>query len=202
MAKKEETKREKLNQGRAHVPHIDRTETIVSSFLERGEKHDLQHDAADESLKKKQQQQQNWMVTRTWKDLWDDRQAIYRAKEKPVEIYEPTSMEKLVAMVAYLAFFIPLLTKHNRTSGFVNFHMKQSINLAVSSIFLLTGYGLAIFIATIYIPPVWEDGNWPFYAALSLIWLLPTYIFFAGINNASKGEWKKLPLIGKEILTD
>jgi len=200
MAKKEETKREKLNQGRAHVPHIDRTETIVSSFLERGEKHDLQHDAADESPKKKQQQQ-NWMVTRTWKDLWDDRQAIYRAKEKPVETYEPTSMEKLVAIVTYMAFFVPLLTKHNKTSGFVNFHLKQSVNLAISSIFVLTGYGLAIFIATIYIPPT-ADESLPFYVALSLIWILPIYMIFTGIKNASQGEWKKLPLIGKEILTD
>jgi len=201
MAKKEDSKRERLNQGRANVPHIDRTETIVSSFLERGEKHDLQHDAAEEAPQV-QQKQQNWMVTRNWQDLWDDRQAIYRAKEKIVETYEPTSIEKLVAIVTYLAFFVPLLTKHNKTSGFVNFHMKQSVNLTISSIFVLTGYGLAIYLAAIYVPQFLpEDPVWV-YALISTIWLLPIYVLCAGIKNASEGAWKKLPLIGKEILAD
>jgi len=202
MTKREDAKRERLNQGRANAPHIDRTETIVSSFLERGEKHDLQHDAVEESPGNQQAKQQNWMVTRNWQDLWDDRQAIYRAKEKPIETYDPSSIEKLVAIITYLAFFVPLLTRHNKTSGFVKFHLKQSINLTISSIFVLTGYGLAIYLAAIYVPRFLpEDPAWV-YALLSTIWLLPIYVLFAGIKNASEGAWKKLPLIGKEILAD
>ncbi|MCL2606070.1 MAG: hypothetical protein FWD93_02165 [Coriobacteriia bacterium] len=210
---KEEQKRERLNTGHRSVEHIDRTETIVSSFLERGEKHDESHDAVEENnFKSNKVEPHQWMVTRTWSDYWDDRQAIYRAKEKPLKIYEPTSLEKLVAIVAYFAFFVPLLTRHNKTSGFVNFHMKQSINLVISSIFVLVGYGLAIYLAWIYIgagnTPVFLFGHhigyWEtfFFILLSSIWLLPIYMIFAGIKNASQGEWKKLPLVGKDILAD
>jgi uncharacterized membrane protein len=85
-----------------------------------------------------------------------------------------------MAIVAYIVFFIPLLTE-DRDKPFVKYHVKQ---------------GIVLFAA------------WIAAGILSMVpfigWMLAPYLSFAGLvltaigaRNAYKGEQKPLPLIGK-----
>ena len=178
------------------APHIERDRTIISTFLEAGEKEDLEKRTSDEPKEFNQ-----YKKPKTWMDYWEQREEIYRQKKKKqkIEIYEPEASEKLIALIGYFAFFVPILTGDNRKSGFVKFHMKQSINLLVTNMFVFVTFGVGILMLHVYMP---EGVNNTFYAVLSAIWLLPIYLIAAGMSNASNGKWKRLPLVGKDILDD
>jgi uncharacterized membrane protein len=85
-----------------------------------------------------------------------------------------------MAMVAYIAFFIPLLTE-DKNDPFVKFHVKQGLVLFVA-------WFAAGFVAMV-----------PFVGQmLSPILYLGALVLMAiGIFGASKGGQKPLPLIGK-----
>jgi len=85
-----------------------------------------------------------------------------------------------MAMVAYIVFFIPLLTE-SKDDPFVKFHIKQGLTLFVAWIAM----GFASMIPLI---------GWTLAPFLSLAMLA---LMVIGIMNASKGEKKPLPLIGK-----
>ncbi|MCL2746778.1 MAG: hypothetical protein FWE48_06815 [Coriobacteriia bacterium] len=164
-----------------------RDNTIVSTFLDLGEKHAIQEELGG-NLRKK---------PRSWLEYWDDRQAIYQEnKMEEIETYEPTAYERLMALVSYLAFFVPILTKDSQRSTFVSYHMKQSINLLITNLFFVTVYGLVIFLFSIYLP----DGPSLLYILLSVFWLFPIYLTGKGIANSSRGDWEPLPLIGKNLI--
>jgi len=199
------------------APHIDRDDTIVSAFLDRGEREEVQkrQDGEVRAVPK-------YPKTRSWEELWDDRHTIYWEKKvQHIETYEPTSVEKLFAMVGYLAFFVPMLVKSNRSSGFVRFHMKQSVNMLLFNLLFAVFYGLVIYVVGLilpssfyffglYVPEVLihlpGDGDLTsstaVFITLSVFWLLPIYLFWCGIANSSNGLWKPLPLIGKEFIAD
>ncbi len=85
-----------------------------------------------------------------------------------------------MAIIAYLVFFIPLLTE-DKNDPFVKFHVKQGIVLFVAMV-------AAGFFG--YIPLIgWFLAPWLSLAILVLLAI--------GIINASKGLEKPLPLIGK-----
>jgi len=84
-----------------------------------------------------------------------------------------------MAVVAYILFFIPLLTK-DKDDPFVKYHVRQGFVL------FLTGCIVAVIS---YIPPM----RW-------FSWLLNIgmlVLFIIGILNAVAGKEKQLPLIGK-----
>ncbi len=85
-----------------------------------------------------------------------------------------------MAIVAYIVFFIPLLTE-DKNDPFVKFHVKQ---------------GLALFVAWIAVSFVSMIPfiGWTLSPVLSLGMLA---LMGAGIYHAYKGEQKSLPLIGK-----
>ena len=85
-----------------------------------------------------------------------------------------------MAVVAYIVFFIPLLTE-DRNDPFVKFHVKQGLTLFVTWI-------AAGFVSLI---PFIGQALAPF---LSLAMLA---LMGLGIYRAHKGEQKPLPLIGK-----
>ena len=85
-----------------------------------------------------------------------------------------------MAMVAYIVFFIPLLTE-SKDDPFVKFHIKQGLTLFVAWIAM----GFASMIPLI---------GWTLAPFLSLAMLA---LMVIGIMNAGKGEKKPLPLIGK-----
>ncbi len=94
---------------------------------------------------------------------------------------EDAEKNKAMAIIAYIIFFIPLLAA--RDSKFAMYHANQGLNL-----FLLAVAGNIIL------------GIIPFLGWFLMATIFPIVIFvFAimGIINASKGEMKPLPLIGK-----
>lgn len=95
----------------------------------------------------------------------------------------PSPKEKNIGMaiVAYLLFFVPLLTEA-KNDPFVKYHVKQGLVLFLSWVVLsVVGWILPWFLAWIRI-----------FLSLGLVVLL-----IIGIMNAAKGEQKPLPLIGK-----
>jgi len=85
-----------------------------------------------------------------------------------------------MAMVAYVVFFIPLLTQ-DKNDPFVKFHIKQGITLFVA-------WMAAWFVSMVPII------GWTLAPFLSLAMLALAGI---GIYRAHRGEQKPLPLIGK-----
>ena len=106
--------------------------------------------------------------------------------QKETQFQNPSKKEKNtgMAIVAYIIFFIPLLTEA-KNDLFVKYHVKQ---------------GLVVFIGWIV---MWIIGNflgYGFYVGWILARLLNLFLFvlvIIGIINAIKGEKKPLPIIGK-----
>ncbi len=85
-----------------------------------------------------------------------------------------------MAVVAYIIFFIPLLTDA-KNDPFVKFHVKQSLVLFI-------GYIIEMFVGAI------PFLGWIIAPLLGIFLLI---MFIIGIMNALKGEQKPLPIIGK-----
>ncbi|MCD6232872.1 DUF4870 domain-containing protein [bacterium] len=89
-----------------------------------------------------------------------------------------------MAIVAYILFFIPLLT-NAKNDPFVKYHVKQGLALFITAI------AAAIINQFLFLIPFLGWG---------LSWLIGFFVFalfIVGVSNASKGEQKPLPLIGK-----
>ena len=100
--------------------------------------------------------------------------------EKATKKEENTAM----AIVAYILFFIPLLTDA-KNDPFVKYHIKQGLAL------FITAVAVVIIDQFLFLIPFLGWG-------LSLlIGLFVFVLFIIGVLNASKGEQKPLPLIGK-----
>jgi len=88
-----------------------------------------------------------------------------------------------MAVIAYILFFVPLLTGDAQKDSFVKFHTKQ---------------GLVLFILMVLINMV----GWimPFFFWVSISWILSLGSFvllIIGIVNAANGKQEPLPIIGK-----
>jgi len=86
-----------------------------------------------------------------------------------------------MAIVAYILFFIPLLTD-SKNDPFVKYHVKQGLGLFIC--------GVAVSILSWILP-------WYFRWIVNLLSLGVFILFVIGVIAASKGEEKPLPLIGK-----
>lgn len=87
-----------------------------------------------------------------------------------------------MAVIAYIIFFIPLLTGDAKKDPFVNYHVKQ---------------GLVLFLLAVAINIV--GMILPFYFWWSISWLLSLGILalcIIGIMNAVNGKQVPLPVIG------
>lgn len=103
------------------------------------------------------------------------------AASTPQPNKEDVEKNKAMAVIAYIIFFIPLLAA--RDSKFAMYHANQGLNL-----FLLAVVGNIVL------------GVIPFLGWFLMATIFPIVIFvfvILGIVNASKGEMKPLPLIGK-----
>lgn len=94
---------------------------------------------------------------------------------------EDAEKNKVMAIIAYIIFFVPLLAA--RDSKFAMYHANQGLNL-----FLLA---VAVSIVGAVIPFLGWFIILPFGHLAVLIFAI------MGIVNASKGEMKPLPLVGK-----
>ncbi|MBU0722307.1 hypothetical protein KKA93_02525 [Patescibacteria group bacterium] len=86
-----------------------------------------------------------------------------------------------MAIVAYILFFIPLLTEA-KNDPFVKYHVKQGLLLFI-------GWVVANIIASIL--------PWSLLWIDSLLYLALVVLMVIGIMTAAKGEQKPLPVIGK-----
>lgn len=99
---------------------------------------------------------------------------------------------KTMAILAYILFFIPLLTGAHKSSPFAKFHTNQGTVLFIAGVAWSIVYSILAFILA-FIPYI----GW----ALAMLIGLLSFIFLVfaimGIVNAVNGVMKPLPLIGK-----
>jgi len=100
---------------------------------------------------------------------------------------------KGMAVVAYILFFIPLITGDHKKSPFVLFHTNQGTVLFISSITL--SIVSSIFVTILY------QLHLRFLAGiigliLPLVSIMIFVLFIIGIVNAVNGRMKPLPVIG------
>ncbi len=88
---------------------------------------------------------------------------------------------KGMAILAYIIFFIPMLTEA-KDSKFAMFHANQSLVLLVAGFVGVFVSGLIPILGWFLLGPV-----------ISIAWIV---FLILGILNASKGEMRELPLIG------
>ena len=98
------------------------------------------------------------------------------------------SKNTTMAALAYVLFFIPLLTE-SKSDPFVKFHVKQSLVLLIVSI----GWSLCSrFFA--YLPVIgWIVGG----LVGTVISILLLILWIKGLMNALNGKQEELPVIGK-----
>lgn len=88
-----------------------------------------------------------------------------------------------MAVIAYILFFVPLLTGDAKKDPFVKYHVKQ---------------GLVLFLLAVLIQVV--GCIIPFYFWLTISWLLSLCVLvllILGIVNAVNGKQEPLPVIGR-----
>ncbi len=88
-----------------------------------------------------------------------------------------------MAIVAYILFFVPLLTGDAKKDPFVKYHVKQ---------------GLVLFLFAVLVSIV--NMIIPFYFWFTLNWILSLcelILLIVGIINAANGKQEPLPVIGK-----
>jgi len=88
-----------------------------------------------------------------------------------------------MAVIAYILFFVPLLTGDAKKDAFVKYHTKQ---------------GLVLFLLVVLINVI----GWviPFYIWFSISWILglgTLVLLILGIVNAVNGKEEPLPVIGQ-----
>jgi uncharacterized membrane protein len=101
---------------------------------------------------------------------------------------------KGMAILAYILFFIPLLTGDHKTSPFVKYHTNQAIVLWLAAIVCFIAITILISIFAFIIPwGLWRIIRILFY----LLRYAPLVLGILGIINAANGQMKPLPVIGK-----
>jgi uncharacterized membrane protein len=103
-----------------------------------------------------------------------------------------------MAVVAYILFFVPLLTGDYKKSPFVKFHANQGTVLFLAALAYGIAYGiLSRVLVGIFLSSV---SSWGFVSAvgwlMGLLWLAPLALCVLGIVNAATGKVQRLPVIG------
>jgi uncharacterized membrane protein len=96
-----------------------------------------------------------------------------------------------MALVAYMFFPIPMITKDTERSEFVRYHVNQSLVLFLANLTFALVYLFAA--VTLYYS---GDSKWASWL-LSFTWILPVTMWGLGIRNVYHKEMKPLPLIGR-----
>jgi len=87
-----------------------------------------------------------------------------------------------MAVIAYILFFVPLLTGDAKKDEFVKFHTKQGLVLFIASLALGIIFGI--------VPFLWFTLNW-------LLQLGILVLLIIGVVNAVNGKKEPLPIIGQ-----
>ena len=107
---------------------------------------------------------------------------------------------KGMAIIAYILFFIPLLTGDYKNSPFVKFHTNQGTILFLFSVALgiTTNILLAILRAVLFNVYTWGIFG-IFTTIINALWIVPTVLMVIGIINAVNERTKTLPIIGDKL---
>jgi uncharacterized membrane protein len=129
-------------------------------------------------------------------------QQAYQQPQTPQAPASDAQANKLMAILSYIIFFIPLITGDHKKSPFVKFHVNQGTLLAIVAI----AYSIisAILSAVIKVPVkvlgystgVYYTPGW----LSAILWIISLGVFalcIYGIYNAATGKTKGLPVIGK-----
>jgi uncharacterized membrane protein len=105
---------------------------------------------------------------------------------------------KMMAVLAYFLFFVPLLVGAHKTSPFVRYHANQGTILFIFAVAFSLVYGVIIGIVTGILAALYA---WFLMSVilplLSLLYVLPLVLCIMGIVNAAQGRMRPLPIIGK-----
>jgi hypothetical protein len=109
---------------------------------------------------------------------------------------------KTMSILAYILFFIPLLTGAHKTSAFAKYHTNQGTVLFLFSLGVSIIFGILSAIITAIFTASYAWGAMLTIASIfGVIWLLyglcVTALCVVGIVNAAQGRMKPLPLIGR-----
>jgi len=110
--------------------------------------------------------------------------------KKPAENTATASdveQNKTMAIIAYLLFFVPLLTGDHEKSPFVKFHTNQGLVLFLAAVVGTTAASILIIVLIGLV-------------LLPLVCLACLALCIIGIINAVNGQMKPLPIIGKITL--
>jgi uncharacterized membrane protein len=93
----------------------------------------------------------------------------------------PAGKNTTMAIIAYIIFFVPLLTGDAKKDSFVNYHTKQGLVLFLAAV--------AVNIVGSILPFIWIAIGW-------LVSLAILALMIIGIINAVNGKQQPLPVIG------
>ncbi len=110
--------------------------------------------------------------------------------------------DRVMAVLAYILFFVPLIAGTYKTSPFVKYHTNQGTILFIAAIVwgILFGKISAIFAVLMGIVPGLWFLKFPLSIVEDIYWIVPVIFFIYGIVNAVQGKCKPLPLIGRITL--
>ncbi len=127
------------------------------------------------------------------------------AQQPTMPVYQPPVMpgapqqsdirdaqdNKTMAILAYIFFFIPLLTGAHKASAFAKYHTNQGTVLFIAALIYGIAYGILSAILA-FIPIL----GWLLIAILGLGSLIFLALCIVGILNAVNGRMQPLPVIG------
>lgn len=99
---------------------------------------------------------------------------------------------KTMAILAYILFFIPLLTGAHKTSAFARYHTNQGTVLFIAAAIYGIAYGILTAVL-LFIPVI----GWILIMVLGLASIFFLALCIAGIINAANGRMRPLPVIGR-----
>ena len=127
-------------------------------------------------------------------------QSSYQQHTQTAAPSNDADTNKGMAIIAYLLFFVPLITGDHKKSAFVKYHTNQGIILVIFSVGLGIAISIVMAILTALLLNVFA---WALLGILgiilNLLWFVPIIFMILGIINASSGKEKPLPLIGNKI---
>jgi uncharacterized membrane protein len=109
---------------------------------------------------------------------------------------------KAISILAYILFFVPLLTGAHKTSPFAKYHTNQGTVLFLASLAVSIVLGILFGIISAILTATFAWRALLGFATLSgVVWLVYSLAVLAlviiGILNAVNGKMKPLPVIGK-----
>jgi uncharacterized membrane protein len=120
--------------------------------------------------------------------------------QQPETLSNDAEANKTMAILAYILFFIPLITGAHKTSPFVKYHTNQGTILFIFAV----AWGVVMNIALAILRAIFlHNYTWRIYSLLAtvmnILWLVPTILCVLGILDAVNGRTKPLPVIGDKF---